>query len=78
MALKGEVLGWREVTSSIPQGSVLGLISFNASISELGTESRRGLTTPRQKTISAEAAQEEWHGLENESSSSGMKFICTE
>ncbi|CAM5115714.1 unnamed protein product [Eretmochelys imbricata] len=39
VTLKGELSGWKEVISGVPQGSVLGPISFNLFSTHLGTKS---------------------------------------
>ncbi|CAM4663342.1 unnamed protein product [Lepidochelys olivacea] len=81
--LKGELSGWREVTSGVPQGSVLGPILFNLFITDLGTESGSVLIKFADDTKLGGIAnlekdrdiiQEDLDDLVNWSNSNRMKF----
>ncbi|CAM5110902.1 unnamed protein product [Natator depressus] len=81
--LKGELSGWREVTSGVPQGSVLGPILFNLFITDLGTKSGCALIKFADDTKLGGIAnlerdrdiiQEDLDDLVNWSNSNRMKF----
>ncbi|CAM4521747.1 unnamed protein product [Lepidochelys olivacea] len=81
--LKGELSGWREVTSGVPQGSVLGPILFNLFITDLGTKSESVLIKFADDTKLGGIAnlekdrdilQEDLDDLVNWSNSNRMKF----